>query len=345
MKKLLSYSVLFGVLFLVYRNCSLIRYRRLKAHAAPVSALEFHAISRRKRRFWRRSRDYGGINYKKAAIRKISRDDVFDYEAYRHSLTSPDTKWYETPDPDCQEPSWKSRQYPTCNMMHAGDFMTDINSRQTGYVFYCGMLCDHVAVQRHHSRTLLMPNRSKGFSRVAWAVHDYTMDTSVLKMLKLKHNVTVDTLNEVHLDAVIMEELSTSPRIMEMYSYCGTSIIVKSMPYSVLDEITPPKSKLWNLLPSRRVAPRNGLSPSTKLRYALEMAESIADLHGNDRGAIIHGDIHLGQWLRKSPDDPLVLSDFNLAKVLSWNAQKGEFCKAQSGRGNGNVSVLLMLLL
>lgn len=168
------------------------------------------------------------------------------------------------------------------------------------------------------------------------------METSVLKMLKLIRNVTSDTLDEVHLDAIIMEELSSSPRIMDMHSFCGTSVIATNMAYSVLDEITPPGSKLWSSLPSHRVVLRNRLSPSTKLRYALEMAESIADLHGR---AIIHGDIHLGQWARKRPDDRLVLNDFNLAKVLSWNATNGKYCKAQSGRGNGNVSVLLMLLL
>jgi serine/threonine protein kinase len=267
--------------------------------------LQFHAVSRKRKPFSKRLPDYGEINYSRAADRKISREDVFEYETFRRSLMNQEEKWYPVPDPDCQEPSWKSRHYLTCNMMHEGDYFSDVNVQNVG----------------------------SGFSRVAWAVQDYTMETSVLKMLKLIHNVTLDTLDEVHLDAIIMEELSSSPRIMDMHSFCGTSVIATNMAYSVLDEITPPGSKLWSSLPSHRVVLRNRLSPSTKLRYALEMAESIADLHGR---AIIHGDIHLGQWARKRPDDRLVLNDFNLAKVLSWNATNGKYCKAQSGRGNGN---------
>jgi serine/threonine protein kinase len=112
------------------------------------------------------------------------------------------------------------------------------------------------------------------------------------------------------------------------------------MPHSILDEITPPRNRWWSLLPSFRVASRNKLPPATKLRYALEMAESLADLHGHGAGVIVHGDVHLGQWLSVSPDDSLVLNDFNLAKVLSWDSTKGEYCKVRRGRGNGNVSMI-----
>lgn len=182
-----------------------------------------------------------------------------------------------------------------------------------------------------------------GFSRTAWILQDDAMETSVLKMLKLKHEVNINTLKEVHLDAIIMERLSASPRIVPMHSYCGTSLVVKNIPYSVLDEITPPppKRKKWREFFSSRkqkVVSRNTLSPWTKLKYALEMAESLADLHGFSGGTIVHGDDHLGQWLRETPDDPLMLGDFNLAKILSYNTAKGEYCKTHNGRGRGNVS-------
>lgn len=59
-------------------------------------------------------------------------------------------------------------------------------------------------------------------------------------------------------------------------------------------------------------------SPETKLQVALEIAESLAELHGFAGGVIVHGDVQLGQWLQQeSTNGRLVLGDFNLAKVLS----------------------------
>lgn len=153
----------------------------------------------------------------------------------------------------------------------------------------------------------------------------------------MKHNYDAIRMHQVNQDAVVMERLTSSPRIMDMYSLCGTSITVKSMPHSVEKAIVPPGS--WD--PNDE--PRNKQSPSTKLKMALEMAESIADLHGFSGGVIVHGDIQLGQWLRETLNGTLVLGDFNLAKVLAWDEGKHRYCKYVNGRGHGNVSLILML--
>lgn len=131
---LLLHTILFGVLCLVYRNYSLIRYRRLGG-SAPLPMLQFHAVSKKRKPFSKRLPDYGEINYSRAAVRKISREDVFEYETFRRSLMNQEEKWYPVPDPDCQEPSWKSRHYLTCNMMHEGDYFSDVNVQNVGYVF------------------------------------------------------------------------------------------------------------------------------------------------------------------------------------------------------------------
>lgn len=162
-----------------------------------------------------------------------------------------------------------------------------------------------------------------------------TKDLMILKSLRIEHNYCLSTLNEIQRDAIIMERLS--PRIFDMYGLCGTSITVKSTPFPV-DAYVVPMTEGQNGTGPVPVA-KNILTPTEKLRMALEMAESLADLHGFRGGAIVHSDIQLGQWLRDSPGCKLVLGDFNLAKILSFDQHGGTYCKYTKGRGHGNVSV------
>jgi len=164
-------------------------------------------------------------------------------------------------------------------------------------------------------------------------------EPTVLKILKIVHKYNSNSMKQVIQDAVVMERLSSSPRIMDMFSLCGTSLVVKSMPFSIDKSVVPPGD--WE--PNNE--PRNALQPSTKLEMALGMAESLADLHGFEGGVIVHGDVQLGQWLRDSQNSTLVLGDFNLARILSWDESKQRYCKYENGRGHGNVSVTCCFLL
>lgn len=157
-------------------------------------------------------------------------------------------------------------------------------------------------------------------------------------MLKIDHPYNDMTMKQVIIDAVVMEQLSSSPRIMDMYSLCGTSLTVKSMPVNVEKEIVPPGE--WE----DGNEPRNQhLRPTTKLQMALEMAESLGDLHGFKRGIIVHGDVQLGQWLRESANGTLVLGDFNLARPLGWDERKKQYCTYKVGRGHGSVSQPILM--
>lgn len=151
----------------------------------------------------------------------------------------------------------------------------------------------------------------------------------------MKQNYTLYSFQQVVTDAVVMEQLSGSPRIMSMYSLCGTSLVVPNMPVDISKTIVPPGE--WS---SANLEPRNThIQPSTKLSMALEMALSLQDLHGYKGGVIVHGDVQLGQWLRNDENaTTLVLGDFNLAQVLPWNPDKQQYCTFERGRGHGHVS-------
>lgn len=85
------------------------------------------------------------------------------------------------------------------------------------------------------------------------------------------------------------------------------------------------------------VHPMNNYTIGEKLEIALQMAESLADLHGYEGGVIVHDDVQLCQWLRNA-NGTLKLGDFNRAEMMEWNDEKQQYCKHENGLVNGNVS-------
>ena len=82
--------------------------------------------------------------------------------------------------------------------------------------------------------------------------------------------------------------------------------------------------------------PRNSLTPTQKLQYALEQTEPLALLHGFPGGVLVHDDLQLPQYLVTS-DGHLKLNDFNRAEFMLWNDQDREYCKYKNNPGHGDV--------
>ena len=195
------------------------------------------------------------------------------------------------------------------------------------------------------------------------------IERTALKTLKYKFATKPHYIEQVTNDAVVMERLTASPRIISMYGYCSRSIYVEHVGIEVEEVVVPGEG-----YPTKReieqskggattdsygggggesrtgpgLAPRNHYTPTEKLNIALEMAESIADLHGFKDGVIVHDDIQLCQWMRRESDGKMLLGDFNRATVMEWNVTgkggKGEgYCRFDNGGGYGNVSVLFWL--
>lgn len=82
---------------------------------------------------------------------------------------------------------------------------------------------------------------------------------------------------------------------------------------------------------------KNDLSGSVKLQYALEVAESVAVMHGFPGGVIVHDDLKPGQILM-SADGHAKLNDFNRAEIMLWDSKGEDYCRYGNGEGNGRVS-------
>ena len=104
----------------------------------------------------------------------------------------------------------------------------------------------------------------------------------------------------------------------------------------------------------------NDIPATTKLEWALQMAESMALLHNHPRGVIVHDDVQPFQWLI-AEDGHIKMNDFNRAEVstaillelyhdllysmlclqfMLYDEEHGEYCKYKNGVGPGDVSII-----
>jgi serine/threonine protein kinase len=132
------------------------------------------------------------------------------------------------------------------------------------------------------------------------------------------------------MEGLIMERLTASPYITDIYGFCGATSMLEVMPREVNEIIQPGRGRAnqTRLDQLDNVYPENQLFPVDKAHIALEMAEALAALHGFRDGAILHGDNHIDQFLADS-ENFLKLGDFNLATIPEWNDKKGEYCKRE----------------
>eukprot|EP00521_Asterionellopsis_glacialis_P014410 CAMPEP_0195305116 /NCGR_PEP_ID=MMETSP0707-20130614/35702_1 /TAXON_ID=33640 /ORGANISM="Asterionellopsis glacialis, Strain CCMP134" /LENGTH=420 /DNA_ID=CAMNT_0040369143 /DNA_START=307 /DNA_END=1569 /DNA_ORIENTATION=- len=283
--------------------------------------------------------DFGDIEYTSVSStgkfqRQIDPNDYKKYEVERDLFLQrcdKDKRMDEDYEPDndvnpngeCRRPNWRSKYYPVCNNFHEFDLSRNFDSekkKDPEELDYDSYYFNH------------------GYYRDVWSITSKTRNEGmVLKQLRWKYKTGAHYFLNVQRDALIMERMTSSPRIINMYGHCSTSVAVEPIAYEVEEYIVPGSGYIAqeNLHDSKDVDPKNEYTPMEKLEMALAMAESLADLHGYEGGVIVHDDVQLCQWLR-TRDDKLVLGDFNRAEVMEWNEHKQEYCRYQNGEGYGN---------
>lgn len=177
--------------------------------------------------------------------------------------------------------------------------------------------------------------------RTAWSsYHDIPLgdgssspDDWVLKTVQIQWIEDYGRTREMEKEAIVLDQLSSSPRIVDIYGFCGQSSMVEIMPFEVIDEVHSDKSEskirdMFEKAPSE--FPVNNLSTLQVLDIAITMAESLADVHGFAGGVIVHGDVHPEQWLRNS-GGKIKLNDFNNGFIMDWSYNKNAYCLESHG--------------
>jgi serine/threonine protein kinase len=192
-------------------------------------------------------------------------------------------------------------------------------------------------------------------------------DKVVLKVMRTTHcEFDRNTFESSRLEALILERLSSSPRIVDIHGACSTSVSVEFMPlevedniirgsgYSSAEEIAKCEAKqgasegqgqAGEDTTAKSCDEGSQFSATQKLEMALGMAEALADVHGYSGGVIVHDDIQPCQFLRNERGE-MKLNDFNRGEVmlfddgsggrLNEHGETGEYCRYNNGGVYGN---------
>jgi hypothetical protein len=130
---------------------------------------------------------------------------------------------------------------------------------------------------------------SHGYFRDVWIIENLALDEKfIMKMSRYDYDNTINMFHSTLRDAVVMERLTASPRIVDAYAHCGTTVLVEPLPFEVEEYVVPGEGyiKQEELHDEVDVTPLNNFTIEEKLHTALEMAESLADLHGFKDGVM-----------------------------------------------------------
>lgn len=156
----------------------------------------------------------------------------------------------------------------------------------------------------------------------------------VLKRQKYSQFVNRFRLEKVRNEALIMELLTSSPRITRAYGHCAFSLAVEPAVDSISNSIIPYYKDFQNY---PGVLPQQNLDYEPELRYfnnhtaveklamALVIAESLAEIHGLPTGPLMLGDVALDQWLITRDDGRIVLNDFDNSVFLGWRMEEQRY--------------------
>jgi hypothetical protein len=244
------------------------------------------------------------------------------------SLVIPYIYWYDE-DLDslhfpCRRPAWVKQQYLNCNSFHEKAFDRDYQEGD--------------GTNNCQEYDIYLTNH--GYYRDVWVINKPSDQTNaIVKTTRYQFDFGWRSLFDVHREALIMERLTRFSNIVTAFGHCGTSVITEAVPHEVERYVVPGTGYQKQIDvhdDGNNAQPKNSLTAKEKLETALEMAESIAVLHGFGDGAIVHDDIQLQQWLR-ARDGSLKLGDFNRAAILDWNVKEQRYCKFNNGAAFGNV--------
>lgn len=192
--------------------------------------------------------------YPRKRLIHISGETMKRRNKIQNSQRYGDSVYDETTDPDCQmQHKWQSQTFPSCNIIHEQTLLPHSDN----------------SVEWKLDLIKLISN---GYWRDVWTVPEYDhLHKVVLKTIRMEHDVDKRNFDRHRRDALVMERLTSSLHIVNIYGYCGNSGIFEYSEGGDIDDL------IW---------PTHGLSNVTmseKLGIAVQIANGISELHSRLR--------------------------------------------------------------
>jgi len=210
---------------------------------------------------------------------------------------------------DCKaQHAWQLQTFPTCNPIHEIDMPS--KSRRDP--------------DQNQNQTITILNH--GYWRDVWVMRKNSHDNEVvLKTMRFMHNVTARNFDRNRRDALVMERLSSSRWVLDVYSFCANTGLSEYADGGDISTAIWPEGSFRK--GGKRVRVIGNMPKRDQLIIGVQAAIALAELHTfdhPDRPSVAHTDISPTQFVKVG--DRYKLNDFNRARFLSWNETKQKVC-------------------
>lgn len=225
----------------------------------------------------------------------------------------------------CSPQPWQNGNHPTCNDVQSLDLREVLNMQRRGMKIPANLGDGDKSFdpwnREDKVKSMRMGYLGSGLWRQVWRVQPrLRTEDAVLKVMKSEHPVNPRNFDRHRRDALVMDVLKGSDRIVDVYGFCGNTVLTEYAGITLDDFLfegwheVAPYSERYDL---RR---EDGLG---KVELALDVMRGLNALH--ERG-IIHADLQAKQMLL----DPVLgvkVNDFNRCRLQPIHDKTGELCK------------------
>jgi serine/threonine protein kinase len=130
-------------------------------------------------------------------------------------------------------------------------------------------------------------------------------------VVRINHRFEDAYFENSRIDAVVLERLTASPHVINVFGFCGHSVITEYADGKRLGELADKMRKI----------------PLARLQIARDIATGLADVHGIDgdgNATFVHLDINPANVV--SIGGTLKLNDFNIGVLRRWNTTSNSPC-------------------
>jgi hypothetical protein len=229
--------------------------------------------------------------------------------------------------------SWQTQSYPTCNTFHEMDMIggtatttnttTTSSSDTSTFNDDVSLLSDQGSwrsVWKVHRYLWGNPKFNNPTSTVTTPNdHDTNRtitdeETIVLKLLKFqRRDFDEESYHHHRIDAMAMERLTRSTHIVNIYGFCGQSVMTE---YASSTARSRTKDK--------------SLSSFDRLKLGRDIVQAMTHLHSIDYDnatniTMTHNDLNMANAV--AIHDQIKLNDFNIGIVQRWNTSSQQICR------------------
>jgi hypothetical protein len=212
--------------------------------------------------------------------------------------------------------SWQTQVFPTCNNLHEIDMSKGLINDDSSETKKAGFVKFQL-IGKGGSRLVFRAKWQPPRYNISDSQHEPSyMERYALKVLRIDRPFEPYLYEYNRVDAIASERLTSAPDIVDIYGYCGMSVLNEPSSGWDMRHLLMLKGAVWE--------------PQEILTLILQASKALAHVHSFDyssgrNATLVHNDITYNNYVL-SMYGKLKLGDFNRAVPLRWNKTTNESC-------------------